>query len=113
MLKLAAAVALVLGVASASPTPGNNNVAEDRVSKRATNFWYPNMDHTGQYRGYAPDLDGDYTYQVYKSVNSGDGDAIQAAINDDNGGKRHGQWLASQPRVRLEMPSKGFTMIRH
>ncbi|GJN70441.1 glycoside hydrolase family 55 [Purpureocillium lilacinum] len=99
MLKFAAAVALVLGVASASPTPGNNNVAEDPVSKRATDFWYPNMDHTGQYRGYAPDLDGDYTYQVYKSVNSGDGDAIQAAINDDNGGKRHGQWLASQPRV--------------
>ena len=98
MIKFVATVALVLGVASATPTP-NGHGAEESVSKRATSFWYSNMDHTGPPRGYAPDLDGDYNYQVYKSVNPGDGDAIQSAINDNNGASRHGQWLASQPRV--------------
>lgn len=98
MIKFAAVVALVLGVASATPT-SRNLAAEESVSKRATSFWYPNMDHAGQARGYAPDLDGDYSYPVYKSVDSGDGDAIQRAINNNNGASRHGQWLASQPRV--------------
>lgn len=91
-----AAIALVLDVASATPKAGD----EDKASKRGTRFWYPNMDHSGQYRGYAPDLDGDDAYQVYVAVKAGDGDAIQRAINDDKGGKRHGKWLASQPRVR-------------
>lgn len=83
MLRLAAAAALILGVAS--PVAGSS-------------FWYANMDHTGGARGYAPDLDN-YNYQVFKTVSSGDGNAIQQAIYDDNGGKRHPQWLASQPRV--------------
>jgi len=58
------------------------------------------MDHTGQYRGYAPEVSPS-SYPVYMSVNPSDGGAgIQKAINDDgNGGKRHGEWLASQPRV--------------
>ncbi len=68
--------------------------------KRATSFWYANMDHTGSARGFAPDLDGDSSYPVFKAVNPGDGAGIQQAINDaGNGNKRHGQWLASQPRV--------------
>ena len=65
----------------------------------ATNFWYSNMDHTGSARGYAPDLDGDYNYPVYKAVNPGDGNAIQNAIRSGSSGNRHPKWLASQPRV--------------
>lgn len=99
MLQLLIASALVLGVASAASALGSHVAGQDGFSRRTTGFWYPNMDHTGLHRGCAPDLGGNQTYQVFKSVNPGDGDAIQRAINDDNGGKRHGQWFASQPRV--------------
>ncbi|KAK6828307.1 glycoside hydrolase family 55 protein [Apiospora arundinis] len=76
------------------------NVTYPDLGSRATGFWYANMDHTGNSRGYAPDLDQDFNYAVYKAVKAGDGNGIQAAINDGtNGAKRHGQWLASQPRV--------------
>ncbi|KAK0725005.1 glycoside hydrolase family 55 protein [Lasiosphaeris hirsuta] len=90
----AAAVNLValVGGATAAPT-------EKRAS---TSFWYANLNHTNpNVRGFAPDLDGDLSYSVYKEVTPGGGGAaIQAAINDGTAGaKRHGQWLASQPRV--------------
>ncbi|KAI1085519.1 glycoside hydrolase family 55 protein [Whalleya microplaca] len=99
MVKFTALAAILVAGVSCSPTPRDNETG-DSLIKRATNFWYANMDHTGEYRGYAPDLDQDYTYPVFKSVNPGDGAAIQSAINDaDNGISRHGQWLASQPRV--------------
>ncbi|KAK1752889.1 glycoside hydrolase [Echria macrotheca] len=65
-------------------------------------FWYAAMDHTSpNVRGYAPDLDGDFQYAVYKEVKPKDGGAgIQKAINEGTGGAtRHGQWFASQPRV--------------
>lgn len=62
---------------------------------------YANMDHTGQYRGYAPDLDPDFSYPVFMAATAGDGSSIQRAINaGTNGATRHSQWLASQPRVR-------------
>lgn len=100
MFKFTAAIALLLGAASAVPTPGSVNDAPSSLPKRATSFWYANMDHTGSPRGYAPDLDSDYSYAVFKSVNPGDGAAIQTAINaGTDGNKRHGKWLASQPRV--------------
>ncbi|KAL2179579.1 glycoside hydrolase family 55 protein [Thermothelomyces heterothallicus CBS 202.75] len=86
-----------LGVAMASPTP-----SQELHSRQAkTSFWYANIDHTSaEVRGYAPDLDGDYTYEVFKAVAPGDGPGIQRAINAaTNGTTRHGQWFASQPRV--------------
>eukprot|EP00026_Physarum_polycephalum_P003672 Phypoly_transcript_03685.p1 GENE.Phypoly_transcript_03685~~Phypoly_transcript_03685.p1 ORF type:complete len:749 (+),score=83.23 Phypoly_transcript_03685:122-2368(+) len=66
----------------------------------ATDFWYANMDHVNAPRGYAPNVQP-WTYPIFMSVNPNDGgQGIQNAINSDgNGGKRHGQWLASQPRV--------------
>jgi len=102
MMKFAATAALLLGVASAIPTPDiDANSTDGTLARRATSFWYANMDHTGTYRGYAPDLDNDYSYPVYMAVSAGDGAGIQTAINAaDNGATRHGQWLASQPRVR-------------
>jgi hypothetical protein len=96
---------LALYVTAVSSTPAQQTTNETEVSQdifeRATNFWYANMDHTGQYRGYAPNLGSDYTYPVFKAVSPGDGAGIQRAINEaTNGAQRHGQWLASQPRVR-------------
>ena len=99
MMKFAAAFILLLGGVSAAPASSNESMAAHSLEKRATSFWYANMDHTGQYRGYAPDLDPDYTYPVFKSVNAGDGASIQDAINSGSSGTRHGSWLASQPRV--------------
>ncbi|KAI1413046.1 glycoside hydrolase family 55 protein [Hypoxylon sp. FL1857] len=98
MVKFKLLVAVLLGRASCSAIPVDNETAN--LQKRATSFWYANMDHTGQYRGYAPDLGSDTTYPVFMAVNPGDGAGIQNAINDaGNGNKRHGEWLASQPRV--------------
>ncbi|KAK3187626.1 hypothetical protein K4F52_003684 [Lecanicillium sp. MT-2017a] len=99
MVKFVAALSLVLGLASASPVSSIRAASQDGVEKRATNFWYSNMDHTSSIRGYAPDLGGNYSYEVYKAVSPGDAAGIQNAILDDNGGRRHPQWLASQPRV--------------
>ncbi|KAK3314140.1 family 55 glycoside hydrolase [Apodospora peruviana] len=64
-------------------------------------FWYSDIDHTSSVRGYAPDLDNDFNYPVYKAVTPGDGPGIQAAVNagTNAGSTRHGQWFASQPRV--------------
>lgn len=98
-MRLAAILAFVLGAVSASPIEFDDTNNTSVLQSRATSFWYANMDHTGNYRGYAPDLDPDFAYPVYKTVNSGDGNAIQAAINSGSSGNRHGQWLASQPRV--------------
>lgn len=65
----------------------------------ATSFWYSNMDHSGAYRGVAPNI-GDTSYPVFVAVAAGDGAGIQTAINSaSNGASRHGSWLASQPRV--------------
>jgi hypothetical protein len=95
-------LALFLTTVSAITIPNNINdtVTTNPALELSTSFWYANMDHTGQYRGYAPNLGTDYTYPVFKAVSPGDGAGIQRAINDaGNGARRHGQWLASQPRV--------------
>ncbi|KAI0379671.1 glycoside hydrolase family 55 protein [Hypomontagnella monticulosa] len=99
MAKLHLLVAVLLGRALGSIIPRVNETDNDLV-KRATSFWYANMDHTGQYRGFAPDLGNDFTYPVFMAVNPGDGAGINDAITDaGNGNTRHSQWLASQPRV--------------
>jgi hypothetical protein len=89
LIFLAAAVA---GVAAA---PQRNN-----VSIEATGYWYANVDHTGDFRGIAPHVDDPDSYEVFKTVDVGDGNAIQDAI--DSGG-RHQQWLASEPRARTPL----------
>lgn len=80
----------------------SNTTLHQLQARAPTSFWYANIDHTSAaVRGYAPDLDGDHTYAVYKEVSpSGGGQAIQDAINSgSNGARRHGMWFASQPRV--------------
>lgn len=101
---VAAAGTLLAGVAVARPATESSNTtrAADYLATQATGFWYANMDHSGQYRGYAPDLGSDYNYPVFKAVSPGDGAGIQRAINvgtDENGEKRHQTWLSAQPRV--------------
>ncbi|KAF4337283.1 glycoside hydrolase family 55 [Fusarium beomiforme] len=59
------------------------------------------MDHSGDFKGKAPYAGNNY--DVFKTVNVGDGSAIQDAI--DSGG-RHNQWLASAPRVSIPGPWK-------
>ena len=95
-----AAAALFLGLASASPVTSKISNVE---KKAASSFWYANMDHTGANRGYAPDLDGDYNYPVFKAVAAGaSADDIQNAITSGSSGNRHPMWLASQPRVSYD-----------
>lgn len=96
MLRFGACVALLLSAAAARPTDDNGQ--DKSVAKRATTYWYANMDHTGDYRGIAPDID-DGDYKVFIEVSAGDGGSIQGAINSATNGERNGQWLASQPRV--------------
>lgn len=95
------ALATLTSAVMARPaTPDLSNISVGAVAADASTFWYANMDHTGNARGYAPDLDDDYNYPVYKAVEAGDGGSIQDVITSaSNGEKRHGQWLASQPRV--------------
>jgi hypothetical protein len=104
------ALAAYLGWVTATPTPAAG-LPDVQIGKRGpvqqkpgkgSSFWYANMDHTNRrIRGFAPDLDGDLNYEVFKAVKPGDGAGIQAAINSaTNGSTRHGQWFASQPRVR-------------
>ncbi len=100
---------LFLAGALASPVPGGEGSAMN-APRQASSYWYANMDHTGQYRGYAPGLDNSNSYQVFVSVKPEDGGAgIQKAINDaSNGASRHGQWLASEPRVMPPSPTNGY-----
>ncbi|KAK4235025.1 glycoside hydrolase [Achaetomium macrosporum] len=93
-------IALVAAVLSAACAAADSNRTYHAAAAK-TSFWYANIDHTSaNVRGYAPDLDGDYSYEVFRSVAPGDGAGIQKAINEaTNGATRHGQWLASQPRV--------------
>ncbi|KAK2590242.1 hypothetical protein QQS21_012073 [Conoideocrella luteorostrata] len=101
----AALTAVLAIVASGSPASLGNDARDiksitSKVAASGTSFWYANMDHTsGDVRGYAPDLEGDYTYPVYVAVNPGDGNAIQDAIDQNQGGQRKSQWWASQTRV--------------
>lgn len=95
-----AVAGLFLAGALASPVLGAVG-AVGNITTEASSYWYANMDHTGQYRGYAPGLDNSDSYPVFVAVSPADGGAgIQKAINDaSNGATRHATWLASEPRV--------------
>lgn len=90
---------LALGTALASVMAAPSGSSADG-SVKAADFWYAAMDHTGDFRGIAPHLDNADTYEVFKTVKSGDGGAIQNAIDaGTDGNNRHQQWLSSEPRV--------------
>lgn len=108
-LAVTAATGLFMaGGALASPLLGIVDAIGD-ITTQASSYWYANMDHTGQYRGYAPGLDNSDSYPVFVAVSPENGGAgIQKAINDaSNGATRHGQWLASEPRVLIAVLPNG------
>ncbi|KAB5545810.1 pectin lyase fold/virulence factor [Coniochaeta sp. 2T2.1] len=108
-MKFSLTVSALLQGAAVIAMPAANHSENDLV-RRATSFWYANMDHTGNARGYAPDLDPDFSYPVFMAATAGDGASIQRAINaGSNGASRHSQWLASQPRV-VYIPPGTYTV---
>ncbi|KAL7931284.1 glycoside hydrolase family 55 protein [Trichoderma chlorosporum] len=109
MLKSLAFVAALLGAVTASPTMARH---EDRSlePRASTSFWYAAMDHTGQYKGYAPHTTSPSSYNVYVAVNAGDAGSLQSAIDSAaSGGNRQNEWLASQPRV-VYIPPGTYTL---
>ena len=77
------------------------------VSSNPSTYWLDQQDHTGNARGYAPFLPGDFNYPVYRNVKSyhavGDGNvddtqSLQDAINDaGNGGNRYNNEVTTRP----------------
>ena len=77
------------------------------VRSNPSTYWLDQQDHTGNARGYAPFLPGDFTYPVYRNVKSyhavGDGNAddtqsLQDAINDAGNGKnRYNNEVSTRP----------------
>lgn len=94
MVALLVSMLALWGSGSASPQ------GKSSVNTRASGFWYPEMDHVGASRGYAPYADNATLYPVFQSIKPGDGGSIQAAIDSAVGRSRQDEWLASQPRVR-------------
>jgi glucan 1,3-beta-glucosidase len=77
------------------------------VKGNASGFWLDKQDHTGSPRGYAPFIDGYFTYPVYRNVlhynakNDGTGDQsdnLQNAMNTDGRGRnRYQNGLTFEP----------------
>ncbi|KAL6918495.1 hypothetical protein FSST1_009990 [Fusarium sambucinum] len=80
-----------LAAVGASAVPQQTNYS---APNGPSGYWYADMDHTGDFRGKAPYVSD--SYEVFKTVASGDGKSIQDAIDSGN---RHKMWLASEPRV--------------
>lgn len=99
MLKSLAVVAAFLGAVTASPALVRHNDRSELLLRPNTSFWYAAMDHTGQYKGYAPHTTDPSSYNVYVAVNPGDAGSLQSAIDSAGSEDRQNEWLASQPRV--------------
>ena len=77
------------------------------VKSNPSDYWLDQQDHTGNARGYAPFLPGDYTYPVYRNVKAysatgngytDDTQSLQNAINDDgSGGNRYNNEVTTRP----------------
>lgn len=92
------------------------------VASNPSTYWLDLQDHTGNGRGYAPFLPGDFTYPVYRNVKSynavGDGNAddtqnLQNAINDDgNGGNRYKNEVTTRP-AEVFVPGGTYKLTSH
>lgn len=105
-------VALLPSTSLAVPVESLSSALGTRQS--GSSWFLPNIDHTtGAVRGFVPDLvnsagQANFTYPVYKTVNSGDAQGFINAITSDgpSGGARDNCWLAGQPRVIYLSPGK-------
>lgn len=102
---LLGSLALLTSLSWALPTEG---VSAKLVDRQSGSSWFlPNIDHTtGAVRGYVPNLVGsngqqNFSYPVYKTVNSGDSAGFINALTSDGptGGARDNCYLAGEPRV--------------
>lgn len=93
--------------------------SELRTRQSGSSWFLPNLDHTSSaVRGYVPDLlnsagTANFTYPVYKAVNSGDSQGFINALTSDgpSGGARDNCWLAGQPRVVYLAPGPSSTIF--
>jgi hypothetical protein len=105
-------IALLPSASFAAPVEWLSSELGTRQS--GSSWFLPNIDHTtGAVRGYVPNLvnsagQANYTYPVYKTVNSGDAQGFINAISSDgpSGGQRDNCWLAGEPRVIYLPPGK-------
>ncbi|KAI5284505.1 hypothetical protein KEM52_002885, partial [Ascosphaera acerosa] len=91
---LASALLLCCGLARASPLPSSDD--ENGLAPRASDFWYPAMDHTSAVRGYAPYAPDAVNWPLYVSARANDAQSVIDAVNQGN---RPMMWAASAPRV--------------
>lgn len=78
------------------------------------------MDHTGNARGYAPNINNYYTFPVWRNVldygakNDGSGDqtaAIQSALNTDGrGGNRYNSGVVTAQPAHVFLPGGTYTL---
>ncbi|KAM0247909.1 hypothetical protein ACHAQJ_009656 [Trichoderma viride] len=99
MLKSLAAAVAFLSAVTASPAVVRHHGRSVLHPRANSSFWYAAMDHTGQYKGYAPHTTNPDSYNVYVAVSPGDAASLQSAIDSDGSSSRQNEWLASQPRV--------------
>ncbi|KAJ5636667.1 uncharacterized protein N7484_009980 [Penicillium longicatenatum] len=102
-----AAMTSILATASAAALPSSErDTCTGPIVSSPTTYWLLDQDHTGNARGYAPEVsNANYpvwrNVQDYSAVTDGSGDqtsAIQHAINDDgSGGSRKGQGVTRYP----------------
>lgn len=107
---------------SASSTSSGLNVnycVGSQSSQQPTQYWLQAQDHTGTARGYAPYVQGNPQYPVYRDAleygakNDGSGnqtDALQNAINTDGiGGSREGKGTTDMP-AEVFLPGGVYTL---
>jgi len=90
------------------------------VTSNPSSYWMTQMDHTGNARGYAPNINNYYTFPVWRNVldygakNDGSGDqtaAIQSALNTDGrGGNRYSSGVVTAEPAHVFLPGGTYTL---
>lgn len=114
-----AAVGSSTGTSSSSSASEVNYCLGSQSNQQPTRYWLQAQDHTGEARGYAPYVQGNPQYPVYRDVieygakNDGSGnqtDVLQNAINTDGiGGSREGKGSTNMP-AEVFLPGGVYTL---
>lgn len=113
------AVSSSTGASSSSSASDVNYCLGSQSNQQPTQYWLQTQDHTGEARGYAPYVQGNPQYPVYRDVleygakNDGSGnqtEALQNAINTDGiGGSREGKGSTNMP-AEVFLPGGVYTL---